>query len=60
MGGEDMLGDLGEPGAAEDGEIGGAEGETPMDENMPMESKITNKKVVAETSNIDNYLNYLR
>lgn len=60
MGGDDMLGDLGEPGAEEEGEISGAEGETPMDENMPMESTLSKKKVVSETSNIDNYLNYLK
>ena len=60
MGGDDMLGDLGEPGAEEEGEIGGAEGETPMDENMPMESTLSKKKIVSETSNIDNYLNYLK
>jgi hypothetical protein len=62
MGGFDAggLGDLGEPGGMEEGEIGGDEGTTPMDENMPMESVINNKNTINEKSAFNNYLNYLK
>jgi hypothetical protein len=62
MGGFDTgdLGDLGEPGGMEEGEIGGDEDTTPMDENMPMESVINNKNTINEKSAFNNYLNYLK
>jgi hypothetical protein len=60
MGGGDMLGDLGEPGSMEDGEIGGEEGSAPMDEDMPMESKKDDRPVINEVSNVDVYLEYLK
>lgn len=60
MMGDDMLGDLGEPGAEEEGEIGGMEGSAPMDENLPMESKKSNKTLISELSHVDKYLNYLK
>lgn len=60
MDGGDMLGDLGEPGSMEDGEIGGEEGSAPMDEDMPMESKKDDRPIINEVSNVDVYLEYLK
>ena len=61
FGGEDMLGDLGEPGSDETGDIGGDEGSTPMDESMPMESKHKNNKLLNEKRNVfEDYINFIK
>lgn len=57
--GDDGLGDLGEPGSDEMGDIGGTEGSTPMDE-MPMESVNKNKPNIIEKSNFDKYMEYIK
>ena len=61
FGGNDMLGDIGEPGSDEMGDIGGMEGSMPMDENMPMESKMyRSDRIIKEKMNIFNeYINYI-
>ena len=53
------LGDLGEPGAMEEGDIGGDEGSVPMDEEMPMES-VKNKNIIIEKGATEKYLNYIK
>ena len=61
FGGGDMLGDLGEPGSDETGDIGGDEGSTPMDEGMPMESKHNNNKLLNEKRNVfEDYINFIK
>lgn len=64
LGGDSGLGNLGEPGSEESGEIGGAEGSEPMEnmggENMPMENiHQANGRNVLKEEGVDNYINYI-
>ena len=58
---DDMgLGDLGEPGGIEEGDIGGEEGSTPMGEDMPMEGlSNSNKPLINEKSALEEYISYI-
>jgi hypothetical protein len=58
---DDMgLGDLGEPGGMEEGDIGGEEGSTPVGEDMPMEGlSNSNKPLINEKSALEEYISYI-